>query len=300
MFAALINGMRWAEMTAVHDGDAVAYSEEFGQVTAYEENGFALCCELVNQVVDVGFAGNVNAARGFVQKQAIYVVVEQAGERDFLLVAAGEVRNGLCRSRCANAEARYPLAGNGSQFFRRDDPSGQAREGEVIGQAHRLGEALVFAVFAEQSHALRETLCRCCSGCVVREGDIAFADGGKAKDGAQKFRAARADEAANAEYFSAVQNEGRAVRERVGSEVREVEERLARCAIGAGEKVVDLSAYHEVDDVGYGRLGDRATAGFFAVSEDCELIGDFCDFFEEVRDIDDCQIPRFQALHHAK
>ena len=66
MFAALINGVRGTEMTAVHDGDAVAYSEEFGQVTAYEEDGFALCCELVNQVVDVGFAGNVNAARGFV------------------------------------------------------------------------------------------------------------------------------------------------------------------------------------------------------------------------------------------
>ena len=110
--------MRWAEVPAVHDGDAVAYPEEFGQVTAYEEYGFALCCELVNQVVDVGFAGNVNAARGFVQKEAIYVVIEQAGERDFLLVAAGEVCDGLCRSRCANAEARYPLAGNGAQFFR--------------------------------------------------------------------------------------------------------------------------------------------------------------------------------------
>ena len=145
--------------------------------------------------------------------------------------------------------------GNGSQFFRRDDPSGQAREGEVIGQAHRLGEALVFAVFAEQSHALRETLCGRGAGCVVREGDIAFADGVKAKDGAQKFRAARADESTYAEYFPAVQDEGRAVRERVGSEVREVEERLAQCAVGAGKKVVDLPTDHEVDDVGYGAFG---------------------------------------------
>ena len=203
-------------------------------------------------------------------------------------------------SRCANVEARYPLASNGSQFFGRDDPSGQAREGEIIGQAHRLGEALVFAVFAEQSHALRETLCGRGAGCVVREGDIAFADGVKAKDGAQEFCAASTDEAANAEYFSAVQDEGCALRERVGSEVCEVEERLAQCAFGAGKKVVDLPTDHEVDDVGYGRLGDRAATGFFAVSEDSELIGDFCDFFEEVRDIDDCQIPRFQALHHAK
>ena len=91
MFAAFVNGTRWTEATAIHDGDAVAYSEEFGQVTADEENGFALGGELVNQAVDVGFAGDVNAARGFVQKQAIHVVVEQAGERDFLLVAAGEV-----------------------------------------------------------------------------------------------------------------------------------------------------------------------------------------------------------------
>ena len=79
MFAAFVNGACRAEATAVHDGDAVAYSEEFGQVTAYEEDGFALGGELVNQVVDVGFAGNVNAARGFVQEQAIYVVVEQGG-----------------------------------------------------------------------------------------------------------------------------------------------------------------------------------------------------------------------------
>ena len=116
---------------------------------------------------------------------------------------------------------------------------------------------------------------------------VAFADGVKAKEGAQKFRAARADESADAEYFSAVQDEGRAVRQGIASEVCEIEEGFARRAIGAGEKVVNLPADHEVDDVGYGRLGDRAAAGFFAVSEDGELIGDFCDFFEEMRDIDD-------------
>ena len=100
------------------------------------------------------------------------------------------------------------------QFLGKDDPSGQAREGEIIGQAHRLGESLVFAVFAEQSHSLGEALCRCCAARVVCEGDIASAYGGKAKDGAQKFCAASTDESTYAEYFSAVQNEGCAVRER--------------------------------------------------------------------------------------
>ena len=228
-------------------------------------------------------------------------MVEQAGERDFLLVAAGEICNELCRSRCANVEARYPLMGNGVQFFGRDDSSGQAREGEVVGQAHRLGEALVFTVFAEQSHSLSEALCRCCAARVVREGDIAFADGVKAKDGAQKFRATRADKSTNAEYLSAVQDEGCAVRVRVR------QRGLVRSRSGSpgvrlerGKKVVDLPADHEVDYVGYGGWSDQAAASLFPISQNRELIGDFFDFFEEMRDIDDCQISRFQALYHAK
>ena len=90
------------------------------------------------------------------------------------------------------------------------------------------------------------------------------------------------------------------MREMGASEICEIEEWFARRAIGAGKQVVNLSADHEVDDVGYGGVGDQAAARAFPISQNCELIGDFFDFFEEMRDIDDCQISRFQALYHAK
>ena len=53
MFAALINGMCLSEATAIHDGDAVTDTEEFGQVAADEKDGFAPLSELINEVIDI-------------------------------------------------------------------------------------------------------------------------------------------------------------------------------------------------------------------------------------------------------
>src|SRR5262245_26655166 len=101
---------RLTEMSPRHDRNAIAQREKFGKVGTDNENGFARPpYQLVEQFVDLRLASDIDPACGLVEHQHIDVVVQQARERDLLLVATGESRHFLRRTSGADAEAIDPV-----------------------------------------------------------------------------------------------------------------------------------------------------------------------------------------------
>ena len=87
---------RGAEPAAAHDRDAVADAEQLGQVARHQRTAFAALAgdELVDERVDLRLAADVDAAGRLVEEEHVDVVVQEARERDLLLVAAGELADG--------------------------------------------------------------------------------------------------------------------------------------------------------------------------------------------------------------
>ncbi len=103
-----LRGARRAQLAAAHDGDAVAHAEELGQVARHEQHRLAGERQAIDEAVDLRLAADVDAARGLVEEEDVDVVVEQAGERDLLLVAAGEIADALAFALAADAELGDP------------------------------------------------------------------------------------------------------------------------------------------------------------------------------------------------
>ena len=58
---------------------------------AHEDDRLTAPCKLVDDCVDLGLAAHVDAAGRLVQQQDVGVEMQQASERDLLLVTAGEL-----------------------------------------------------------------------------------------------------------------------------------------------------------------------------------------------------------------
>ena len=78
-----------------------------------------------------GFGADVNAAGGFVEQEDVGVLVEEAAEGDFLLVAAGEGADGLAAD-CARTSRRWMRALGGGELL-------GARDEAVFGERRRGG-----------------------------------------------------------------------------------------------------------------------------------------------------------------
>ena len=79
-------GARFAEHAAMHHGDAIAQRDELVEMARHEQHGLAAGAALVDQAMDLGAAAHVDAARGFVEQEHVDVVIQQASQRDLLLV----------------------------------------------------------------------------------------------------------------------------------------------------------------------------------------------------------------------
>src|SRR5262245_27198377 len=84
-----LDGPNGGNPAATHDRDAIADTEEFGQVGADENDGLAVSRQFADEFVNLRFAADVDAARRFVEKQDFGIVMEKAAKRYLLLIAAG-------------------------------------------------------------------------------------------------------------------------------------------------------------------------------------------------------------------
>src|SRR5690554_4340892 len=88
---------RGGDAPLVHDQNAVANAEHLRQFGRDDEYGNALPGKLVQQVVDLGFGANVDAACGLVEDQHAGLEGQPACNDDLLLVPAGQVAHTLAQ-----------------------------------------------------------------------------------------------------------------------------------------------------------------------------------------------------------
>jgi hypothetical protein len=120
--------------------------------------------QLVDQLVDLRLAGDVDPARRLVEHQHVDLVVQQPPDGHLLLVAAGKLSDRLARMRAANPEAIDPPRG-GPILPRRPHREGRTErlepcEGHIVGDAQPHREALARAILAEHPHPLSPPIVR--------------------------------------------------------------------------------------------------------------------------------------------
>ena len=78
-----------------HDCDAVGQAQHLRQLGGDDDDRLALPGELLDEVVDLFFGPDVDAAGGLVEDQDIAVAHEPLRDDDLLLVAAGQLTEQL-------------------------------------------------------------------------------------------------------------------------------------------------------------------------------------------------------------
>ena len=206
MLGPLSGGADFDNVAAAHDGDGVADAEEFGEVRADKDDRFAIGGEFADEFVDLGFAGDVDAAGWFVEEEDFGLAMEEAADGDFLLVAAGEFADGLQRAAGADAEAVHPIAG-GAVLLGEIEETGarkrfEAREGEVFGKVEVEHQALFLAIFAEEAEAIGQCARRRKANFTSPQLDRAGLEAVEAEERAKGFSAASPDEAREPENLA--------------------------------------------------------------------------------------------------
>lgn len=165
VFVPIGDGFRFAELTAAHDGDAVADPEKFGQVAADDQNRFGFYAfgsialgERVDELINLGLGADIDASGRLIEQQNIDVGMQEPGDGYFLLVAAAEVADGLLGRLAFNWNTFDPrIASLGLSRWENQATGTEAvqlGQGEILGDAETGGEALRLAVFANHTHSL--------------------------------------------------------------------------------------------------------------------------------------------------
>ena len=241
-------------------------------------------------------AADVHAARRLVEQPHGRLLVQQAAERDLLLIAARQRPHRLDRRARLHLESIEPALALCPLRSTVDDAMlahrGVPRAGQVVGQRHLQGQTLALAVLAEVPEPCLEAP----PGGLRLDGDRATVDGEPAADRpflephqpAQQLGAARAHEARDAEDLTSPHLQRRLPdtaldRDTLGLQAHGV----ARGLPSHRKQLRDVASDHVTDDlrVGQGVRGpcpDRP-----AIAQDGEVVGDGPDLLQEVADVDD-------------
>src|SRR5271166_2153967 len=188
----------------VHDENAVAHAENLRQLRGNHQDRDALRGEFGDELVDLGLSADVDAARRLVEDEDAWACQQPAGDKHLLLVAAGEVDDGLLKVGGAHAQALLLLLTKRLDLALLDKAGAgvavaQKRDLHVGHDVEQEKAAAFLAVFGQERHAG-----------VHRRAGIGYGDflavdrnrargrGGDAEQGLGDIAAARADEAGEA------------------------------------------------------------------------------------------------------
>ena len=178
-------------------------------------------------------------------------MVQKSGERQLLLAAARQLPRRLPRISIAKRELVPERPGGPLLRGARDDaePRDRPREGKVVRDRHAEREALVLAIFRQQTHPLSETFPGWLPLIPIAAHPYASgAHGIEAKQRAQHLRPARANQTRNAEDLAASQREAGAVRQVHTRQRVQLERDLAGLVRHARVRFGQTSTCHRFDD----------------------------------------------------
>ena len=156
-------------------------------------------------------------------------------------------------------------------------------QGHVVRNRQRRREPFFLSILADEAHALLPALMRMGRAGIGGEPHLAGPHRFEAEESAQEARPAGAEQAGDADDFSAMQ------RQRPGSrtEVVDVENRFAVGPRGVWIERFDRSADHQPHDLLSVQLRGGAAPDDAAVAKHNDAVGDFLHLFDEVGDVDD-------------
>ena len=237
-------------------------------------------------------ARDVYSARRLVEHQHVHVVVQQARERDLLLIAARETRHFLRVTRCADIETRDPLACALPLPRRRHEkPSRgpfESRQRHVVRDVQVRREPLAGPVFAEHAHPVPPPIRRRERTNVDAELHRSFFHRGEPEEASKQPCTAGAEQPGNPENLAAMQRERRRL-EPLGRKSLEGQQRGAHGALPAWIQVFERASDHQADNLIAAPLGCHAFAGVASVAQHDEAVGDLRHLLDEVRDVHDCE-----------
>ena len=108
--------------SAVHHDDPVAHAQDFRQLGRNHQDGHAAAGQLAHQAMDFGFGADVDALRRLVENQQLGLGGQPAGDRHFLLVAAGKVADRRIERRRLDRQLLHVIGGQRS-FAAKVDPA---------------------------------------------------------------------------------------------------------------------------------------------------------------------------------
>ena len=293
MFVPLRDRPRRPQHAPAHDRYPIAERQKLGQIAADYQDGLAFAGVrldsnyFVDQGVDLRLARDVDAARRLVEDEYVDIVMQQAGERDLLLVTARQLDDRLTGTARANAKTIYPSAHRAILPRRQHHDAGseplEPRQRKVVANAEAEREPLAAAIFAEHAHALAPAAGGCGRPFVDSKPHASALDILEAEQRSQQRRPAGADEPGDPEHLAAVECQaGGARAERV-----HFEDRFSSLPRRARIEILDVASDHHADDLLRRKISRCTGSRDASIPQHDNAIGDFLHFLDEVRDVDD-------------
>src|SRR5260221_11825702 len=199
------------------DQDAVRQIHDRGQVGRDDDGGQALVGQAGDQLVDLGYGADLDAARRLVEDDDAGLLHQALADHHLLLVAAGQLDDARVVIDRANAEDAAPAGSELVHLAPADERPPVAAGGEqagieVLGDRHGLEEAFGFAILGDVDDAILDRLAgHAIAHQPVVERDLAAAPEvalGDAGDDLECFRPPGADQPEHAGDLAGIDREG--------------------------------------------------------------------------------------------
>ena len=236
-----------------HHGDAVAHREKLIVIRTDQQDGTALRGQPVDQAVDRKLGADVDPLRGFIEDQDPSVGQQPTGDDHLLLIAAGQVLDGLVLGPARKFQLARQSLGFGVFPPQVQEPEGgefgQAGAGNIRPPVEVEEQPVGLAVFRDQ----RETGTDRVRGTwnphgPTVDGDLPRCQRIQPEQRARNLGAARTKDAAQAQNLAAMEGEGYVFDPRGAAEAGRGQHRFGPCIAFLGVMVLHVAADHGADD----------------------------------------------------
>ena len=275
------------------DEDAVADAPQLGQVARGEQHGAAIGHERPQAAMDRLLRGGIDAACRFIAEQHTAARAEQAAENHLLLIAPGELADGLL-----DRGARHPQAGphplGRGLLAAAIDPAGGSPTGGRAEQGvdtHRLGEdqAIVPTILRQHADTGADGLTRRPEPPRRTIGDRDRAGRGPIgpEDRPEQFGASGTDEAGKPHHLASPYPEAHLPHPRPAAQAGDIEQDLTGADGLDGSVAGRVATDHLADQPGRGDVATTVLGDDPPVAKHAHPIGDPGQFVEPVGDMHD-------------
>src|SRR5829696_5596294 len=298
---------------ALPQGDhAIATLGHLLQLRRDKDDAETLHREIVHELLDLRLSSHVNAARRLVQYEHLGVHAQPACQKDFLLVAAGELPDRLVWARSLDSETLHELLDQFGLCLLGDHPHASeprhGRSNDILLYREIRDNALQLAVLGQKGDpGLYRRTGRAALDILPFHPDRPGVEWLGAEDRFGRLGSAGAEEASQSYHFAGTDVEGYLAKARVLGEILRHEDGFPGNFVlptEAGRALVfdlgELPAEHVGDQSQPGEVAEFPGVCHSAVAQDRHAVADLVEFLEAVADVDHAYSLLAQLPDHAE